>query len=174
MNKAYCKFLQLLLLSLLLTKFSPIMAQGAMNSMSWKESMDCLSDNISMFDIKEYHYSENRTAQTIKTYRLENNQLVVNIWERATKQKTEYQANLKCLIKVDFTCTDHCSLILSFQDTGVTQFTENNNKIILANCEISKSNGSSCVQTTWQKDDLFLKKSLEAFKQLAELNQNAQ
>lgn len=134
----------------------------------WDRNMKVLAETIPMFDIKIYESSNPDFAVQIKNYSIEDDFLVVSIWERATRTSKKSSFNLRCLKDIDLTCETSCTLRLVF-DKAVASIQNNQiTRIDLSNCEVLSKN--SCSKTVWKPEDDFIRKTINSFKKISYLN----
>ncbi len=135
----------------------------------WNRNMKILEETVPMFDIKVYNSTNPDVAERIKNYTIEKNFLVVSVWERSTGTSKKSTFNLKCLNGVELDCSSYCSLMLSFKETDA----ENRIMLKISNCELSErtvDQPKKCLRTTWNTNEVFVKKAKQIFHEILILN----
>ncbi|TBW28259.1 hypothetical protein [Gramella sp. KN1008] len=134
----------------------------------WDRNLNVLAETLPMFDIKIYESSNPNIAIKIKNYSIEDDFLVVSVWERATRKSNRSVFDLRCLTDVDLTCETSCSLTLIFDGAVIPDINNDKTRIILSNCEVVSKKG--CNRITWSQEDNFVKTAKQAFQKIIKSN----
>jgi hypothetical protein len=137
---------------------------------NWEGNIKILIETVAMFDIKVYNSTNPEVAVKIKNYTIEDDFLIVSMWERSTGKSEKSKFNLRCLANADLNCETSCTLTLDFDSAGASNMNNAKTRIELSNCEVvSKTN---CSRLTWKPEDDSVLKAKQAFQQLVFLNNN--
>ena len=130
----------------------------------WGENIKVLEETVAVFDIKLYNSTNPDVAVKIKNYTIEDDFLVVSVWERSTRKSKKSKFNLRCLTNADLNCETSCTLTLVFDSAGASNMNNAKTRIELSNCEVVSE--KNCERITWKPEDDSVLKARQAFQQL--------
>ena len=157
---------QLFLIGLILLCFKS-QSQNPQQS-EWDKNIKILVETTPMFDIKLYNSKNPGVAIRIKNYTIENDFLVVSVWERSTKKSKSSTFDLRCLKDAYLTCEALCTLKLVFDGAIAPDISDEKTRIEFSNCEVRSQ--KKCERFTWSRKDDFVKRTMQAFQQISNLN----
>ncbi|WP_026932575.1 hypothetical protein [Christiangramia echinicola] len=134
----------------------------------WGENIKVLEETVAVFDIKIYNTTNPDVAVKIKNYSIEDDFLIVNVWERATRKSKISKFNLRCLINTVLNCETSCTLTLFFDISGESNMNKAKTRIELSNCEVVSE--KNCERITWKPEDDSALKAKRAFQQISYFN----
>ena len=136
----------------------------------WGENIKILTQTVPLFNIKIYNSTNPDVAVKIKNYSIEDDFLIVNVWERATRKSKISKFNLRCLTNADLNCETSCTLTLFFDSSGKSNMNRAKTRIELSNCEVVSE--KNCERITWKPEDNFVIKSRKAIQEISTIGKN--